>query len=152
MMLVPGRDDRWSTLVGGFRRSFEKFWKEWSPALNYIKLFLFVTYKSARWARVFVLGKPFQPSLRCVGEVRCQFHQYFSSSFFVWKFFAQLLCAYKLGLQFFGERILVQKLLIKCWWNWHQEPNRVQYLSSLVWRLRASPEPTRVNQLSGASL
>jgi hypothetical protein len=31
------------------------------------------------------------------------------------KFFAQLLSAYNLGLKFFGERILVQKLLIKCW-------------------------------------
>jgi hypothetical protein len=29
-------------------------------------------------------------------------------------FFAQLLCAYNLGLYFFGERILAQKLLIKC--------------------------------------
>ncbi len=28
----------------------------------------------------------------------CQFHQYFMSSFFVWKFFAQLLCAYNLCL------------------------------------------------------
>ncbi len=24
------------------------------------------------------------------------------------------------GFVFFGERILVQKLLLKCWWNWHQ--------------------------------
>ncbi len=35
-------------------------------------------------------------------------------------FFVQLLCAYNLGLYFFGERILAQKLLIKCWRNWHQ--------------------------------
>jgi hypothetical protein len=28
----------------------------------------------------------------------CQFHQYFMSSFFIPKFFAQLLCAYNLGL------------------------------------------------------
>jgi len=39
------------------------------------------------------------------------------------KFFAQLLSAYNLGLQFFGKRILAQKLLIKCWWNWHQIGN-----------------------------
>ncbi len=30
-------------------------------------------------------------------------------------FFAQLLCAYNLGLYFFDERILAQKLFIKCW-------------------------------------
>ncbi len=35
------------------------------------------------------------------------------------KFFAELLSAYNLGLLFFGKRILAQKLLIKCWWNWH---------------------------------
>ncbi len=44
----------------------------------------------------------------------CQFHQYFTSSFFIWTFFVQLLCAYNLGLEFFGKRILAQKLLIKC--------------------------------------
>jgi len=53
-------------------------------------------------------------------STRCQFHQYLMSSFFIQKFFAQLWCAYNLGLQFFGEGILAQKLLIKCWWNWHQ--------------------------------
>jgi hypothetical protein len=45
------------------------------------------------------------------------FHQYFMSSFFIPKFFAHLLCAYNLGLLFFGKRILAQKLLIKCWWK-----------------------------------
>ncbi len=49
-----------------------------------------------------------------------QFHQYFMSSFFKQKFFVQLLYAYNLRSYFFGKRILAQKLLIKCWWNWHQ--------------------------------
>ncbi len=48
------------------------------------------------------------------------FSPIFTSSFFIPMFFAHLLCAYKLGLLFFGERILTQKLLIKSWWNWHQ--------------------------------
>jgi hypothetical protein len=34
------------------------------------------------------------------------------SSFFVQKFFAQLLFAYNLGLQFFGKRTLAPKLLV----------------------------------------
>jgi hypothetical protein len=40
---------------------------------------------------------------------------YFLRATFLYKFFAQLLCAYNLGLKFFGRRILAQKLLIKCW-------------------------------------
>jgi hypothetical protein len=38
-----------------------------------------------------------------------KFHNHFTTSFFVRKFFAQLLCAYNLGLSFFGKRILAQK-------------------------------------------
>ncbi len=41
-------------------------------------------------------------------------------NFFTWKCFAQLFCAYSLGLQFFGTMKLVQKLLIKYWCNWLQ--------------------------------
>ncbi len=36
-------------------------------------------------------------------------------SFSVRKFFLQLFCT------FFGERLLAQKLHIKCWWNWPLE-------------------------------
>ena len=46
---------------------------------------------------------------------RCQFHQHFTSSFFVRKSFEQLFCTYGLGLYFFGARILAQKLFVKCW-------------------------------------
>ncbi len=49
----------------------------------------------------------------------CQFHQHFMRGFFVQKFCPQLFCTYILGLYFFGARMLAQKLLIKCWWNWH---------------------------------
>ena len=48
-----------------------------------------------------------------VGEIgfrRCQFHQHFTSSFFVQKSFEQLFCTYGLGLYFFGQRKLAQKL------------------------------------------
>ncbi len=51
---------------------------------------------------------------------RCQFHQHFTPDFFVHKCFAQLF-SFSLGLVvFFGIRMLVQKLLVKCWWNWLQ--------------------------------
>ena len=52
---------------------------------------------------------------------RCQFHQHFTSSFFIRKSFEQLFCTYSLGLYFFGARILAQKLLVKCWCNWPQK-------------------------------
>ena len=48
----------------------------------------------------------------------CQFHQYFTSSICLQKCFAQLYCAYNLGLYFFFERKSVQKQLEKCWWSW----------------------------------
>ena len=48
----------------------------------------------------------------------CQFHQHFTSSFFVGKCFEKLFCTYIVGLYFFVARKLAQTLLIKCWWNW----------------------------------
>ena len=52
--------------------------------------------------------------------IRYQFHQHFTSSFFIRKSFKQLFCTYGLGLYFFGKRKLVQMLLVKSWWNWLQ--------------------------------
>jgi len=50
----------------------------------------------------------------------CQFHQHFTCAFFVQKCFAQLFSNYSLALYFFGTKISAQKLLVKCWWHWHQ--------------------------------
>ncbi len=37
---------------------------------------------------------------------------------------------------FFGERILAQKLLIKCWWNWHLDNHfRCDLCRDLIWGL-----------------
>jgi len=47
-----------------------------------------------------------------------RFHQHFMPAFFVWKCFAQLFFNYILALKKFVQRILVQKLLVQCWWNW----------------------------------
>ncbi len=52
-----------------------KFFNLWQnmipPGACTIKLFMAVIYKCSYKARVFVLGKPFQPSLMFVGEARC---------------------------------------------------------------------------------
>jgi hypothetical protein len=45
---------------------------------------------------------------------RCQFHQHSMRDFLLQKCFALLFSSYSLALNFFGQRILVQKLLIKC--------------------------------------
>jgi len=47
-----------------------------------------------------------------------RFHQHFMSSFFVRKCLTRLCFNYWLALYFFGKRIPVQKMLIKCWWYW----------------------------------
>ncbi len=83
---------------------------------------------------------------------RCQFHQYFTSNFFV-----LLLCAYNLGLWFFGKRILAQKqaahkMLVKLspdavplvWWvssgwvPWHPWHKRSSLFLSYRWREKKS--------------
>jgi len=48
----------------------------------------------------------------------CKFLQHFTRNFFTWKCFSKLFFSYSLALQFFGAKILAQKLLVKCWWNW----------------------------------
>ena len=63
---------------------------------------------------------------------RCQFHQHFTSSFFVRKALEQLFCTYIVGLNFFGARKLAQKLLVKCWWNWLKVVPPVSFISEFV--------------------
>ena len=71
-------------------------------------------------------------------HTRCQFHQRFTSSFFERKSFEQLFL-YSLGLYFFGERTLAQKLRVKCCWNW-LKPNLSHsahlyiYCSKTLWK------------------
>jgi len=48
-----------------------------------------------------------------IQATRCKFHQHFTCCFFVLKSFVQLFSSYSLALNFFGKRILAQKLLIK---------------------------------------
>ncbi len=66
---------------------------------------------------------------------------------FVQKCFAQLLSNYSLALWLFGARISMQKLLVKCWWNWLQvKPSNSQLMSSIRIRiLFFFPVPARVS-------
>jgi len=61
------------------------------------------------------------PNWRCstLRLTRCQFHQHFTRKFFIPKCFLQL-SNFSLALQFSVERLLAQKLLVKCWLNWLQ--------------------------------
>jgi hypothetical protein len=45
-----------------------------------------------------------------------QFHQHFMHGLYHMK----VLYATSLHLYFYGAKILAQKLLLKCWWNWHR--------------------------------
>jgi hypothetical protein len=54
-------------------------------------------------------------------EIRGQFHQRYSRSFYVRKLRTQLFCAYILGLYFTGVSLPAQKLRIEHWWNWAQQ-------------------------------
>jgi len=65
-------------------------------------------------------------------STRFQFRRHFLLAFFVRKCFAQLFSDYSLALYFFGETILAQKLLVKCWWNWLQSGNMPKI--SVKWR------------------
>jgi len=70
---------------------------------------------------------------------RCQFHQHFSSSFFIWKCFVQLFSNYSLALYLFVKRISMQKLLVISWWTWLQAGVARQAAREeqrKVWRLR----------------
>ena len=65
----------------------------------------------------FKLGSGFTPNARVTSW--SQLHQHFTSTFCT-----NILAPknYKAKLQaqkVFGARILAQKLLVKCWWNWH---------------------------------
>jgi len=59
-------------------------------------------------------------SIVCRPPFRCQFHQHFMHVFYVQKPFVLPYSNYSLALLFFGKRILAEKLLVKCWWNWPQ--------------------------------
>ncbi len=60
-------------------------------------------------------------------EVRGQFHQHSTRSFYVRKLPVQLFCAYILGLYFTGISLPAQKLRIEHWWNWAQvEREKIQ--------------------------
>ncbi len=66
------------------------------------------------------------------------------ASFFVQKIHAHLFCTYILGLYFFGERVLVQKLLLKCWWNWHLA-TLIRQLLFCAFQMKTSKKGLRID-------
>ncbi len=67
-----------------------------------------------------------------------QFHQHFTSSFFVQKCYEHLFSSYSFCLNFCGKRILAEKLLVKCWWNWHLEKGHIFLLNAIKYRPKFS--------------
>ncbi len=58
-------------------------------------------------------------------RVTCsQFHQTLWMRILCTKVLLTAFCAYILGLYFFGHKNSAQKLLLKCWWNWHLDRER----------------------------
>ncbi len=53
----------------------------------------------------------------CEGHSRLNFTNILWVTF-VQKLYEQLFCSFILGLYFFLNNKLVEKLLLKCWWNW----------------------------------
>ncbi len=52
-------------------------------------------------------------------KTKCQFHQHFTSRYFLYKSVLRSFSLLKVWFcNFFGKRILARKLLIKCCWNW----------------------------------
>jgi len=51
---------------------------------------------------------------------RCQIHQHFISSFFVWKCFVLLFSSNVLAPEFLAQNFHTKYARIKCWWNWRQ--------------------------------
>jgi hypothetical protein len=55
---------------------------------------------------------------------RCQFHQYFTSSFFIWKVFLRSFYVLTIWVcNFLAKGFWAQNLVIKCRRNWHQNSN-----------------------------
>ncbi len=74
-----------------------------------------------RTNKIFIAFKTFEKQNSFEDEqLVYQFHQHFTSTFLVQKYLEQIFFTFCFCLHFFGKIILAQKLLIKCWWNWHQ--------------------------------
>jgi len=58
-----------------------------------------------------------------------------SAPFFIWKYFFATFLYLDFGFEIFVKRILAQKLVVKCWWNWLKGKQQ----SQTVWmELRSS--------------
>ncbi len=65
---------------------------------------------------------------------RCQFHQHFTRVFFV----QSALRSFSLVTIWQIKHFRKKNVLVKCWWNWHQEDLSAVYLQTLDTRLHTS--------------
>ncbi len=56
----------------------------------------------------------------CLSSPGVNFTNILQAAFSYESFCAQLFCTYITGLYLFDPRFSKQKLVLKCWWNWHQ--------------------------------
>ncbi len=100
-----------------FLHSFKLFYNRWQRQREILIEIFTIIFLSG-----FVSNWSVKAILQCLEQkwLRCQFHQHFTHAFCAQKCFAQLSSSYSLALYFFGAKILAQKLLVKCWWNWLQ--------------------------------
>jgi len=69
-------------------------------------------------ATCYTCNKPLSSKDLCDGKVSIS--PTFYEKIFVQMNFARLFFTHTLALKFFGKIILVQKLVVKCWWNWQK--------------------------------
>jgi len=107
------KENKWSTKSIFFKQ----------PSINYVTHIL--TTSLSHLMHVDWRHKTFAPtrfkrvtSYLDVPKTRCQFHKHFMSCFCTNILALKTFCACSLALWVFGARILAQKLLVKCWWNW----------------------------------
>jgi hypothetical protein len=87
-----------------YGKAFDFYRKKFSDK----KLLFLVVSDDPKMAKFVLKGK-----MKNIGE-NSQFYQHSMRSFYVRKFCAQLFCAYFLGLNFTGARLLAQKQRIEC--------------------------------------
>ncbi len=83
----------------------------------------------------------FSQYLSYFNHSRSQFHQRFTSDFFVQKSFCQLFSSYILALAKVLKHFCTKNVRVKCWWNW-QHPALQSFLTLMrvfsIWSFKAT--------------
>ncbi len=106
-----------------YKKCVQKTLMKLSPGVDSTKIFMpsFYVHRSQKRKKTNCLSVFFlllgSPHIKHEIDTRCQCHQHFKIAIFIQKYFVQLFFPNSLDLKFFVERMLVQKLLKKCWWQ-----------------------------------